>query len=266
MLGKLVTRFMYGRKRYQALFEKLHFISLYGMNMGSQGDSNTSGESSAISLVLNRYEKETNIIVFDVGANSGAFTNEVLSLQEKYSNSVHVFAFEPLHELNKKLITDFKGKPVTVINVGLGSKKERLPFFQNKISTLSSLYDTSVLYDNAEQEGYLLADISTIDSIMTEYKISFIHYLKIDVEGHEVNVLEGAANAIQNGAIAFIQFEFGKAAILSKTYMRDFFNMLSPRYEIFRILKDGLSNKISYNVRLEIFQTTNYLAILKSDG
>ena len=44
--------------------------------------------------------------------------------------------------------------------------------------------------------------------------------MKIDVEGHELDVLKGFGELIKK--VRLIQFEFGGTNIDSKTYLRDF--------------------------------------------
>jgi hypothetical protein len=82
----------------------------------------------------------------------------------------------------------------------------------------------------------------------------------MDVEGNELNILNGAKRMIENDSIDFIQFEFGGCNIDSRTFFQDFFYLLKERYRIYRILKNGLYPIDSYSEKYEIFITTNYLA------
>jgi hypothetical protein len=88
--------------------------------------------------------------------------------------------------------------------------------------------------------------------------------LKIDVEGHELNVLKGAAELLSSRRINFIQFEFGEADIDSRTYLRDFFDLLSDNYDFFRIVPHGLRPIGAYSSAHEVFATINYLAALRA--
>ena len=63
--------------------------------------------------------------------------------------------------------------------------------------------------------------------------------------------------------IKFIQFEFGSCNIDSKTYFQDFWYLLKDNYNIYRIVKDGITPIIKYKETSEIFTTINYLAELK---
>ena len=71
---------------------------------------------------------------------------------------------------------------------------------------------------------------------------------------------------IEAGAVGAIQFEFGEAQIGSRTFFKDIYQFLSPHYKIHRILGKGLSGALeTYDVILEVYRTTNYLAVLR-DG
>jgi polynucleotide 5'-kinase involved in rRNA processing len=69
-------------------------------------------------------------------------------------------------------------------------------------------------------------EIVTIDEVIEKEKIVRIDFLKIDTEGHELAVLEGASNALKAGIIRCIQFEFNEMNVVSRTFFKDFKNIL----------------------------------------
>jgi len=105
--------------------------------------------------------------------------------------------------------------------------------------------------------------LTTIDAYCAENQIERIHFLKLDIEGHELNALNGAKKMIKDNRIDFIQFEFGGCNIDSRTYFQDFYYFLKDNYTIYRILKDGIYELSNYKEIYEIFITTNFLAIKK---
>jgi hypothetical protein len=101
----------------------------------------------------------------------------------------------------------------------------------------------------------------TLDEYCRENNVATVDLLKLDVEGHELAVLNGGRELLDRGAIDFIQFEFGGCNIDSRTYFRDFHSLLAPRFHLYRILARGLWPIDRYDESLEAFGTTNYLAI-----
>jgi hypothetical protein len=101
----------------------------------------------------------------------------------------------------------------------------------------------------------------TLDEYCREKNISRIDFLKLDVEGHELKALAGAKEMLSAGKIDRIQFEFGGCDIDSRSFFQDFFYLLQNRYDIFRILKNGLRPIKKYEETEEIFLTTNFLAV-----
>ena len=102
--------------------------------------------------------------------------------------------------------------------------------------------------------------LKTLDDFCAENEVTEIGYLKIDVEGHELNVLRGAHRMLEEGRIRFVQFEFGEANIDSRTFVRDFFEVLGPDFDLYRIVSNGLRKIPTYHPGLEVFATINYLA------
>ena len=102
--------------------------------------------------------------------------------------------------------------------------------------------------------------LTTIDTFCQENNIEHIDFLKIDVEGNELKVLQGAKTMINNGNIDYIQFEFGGTAIDAHIYFQDFYYLLKDKYRIYRILNNGLRHIDKYSELNEIFVTTNFFA------
>ena len=53
----------------------------------------------------------------------------------------------------------------------------------------------------------------------------------------------------------------GGANIDSRTFFQDFWYLLSGKYKIYRIIKNGLIEVKGYEESLEIFKNINFLAI-----
>ena len=100
-----------------------------------------------------------------------------------------------------------------------------------------------------------------LDDLFREYGMPF--YCKIDIEGNELNALHGAQRMLDEGKIDVIQMEFGGCNIDSRTYFRDFWNLLSAKYKVYRVLLDGVEEITEYGDILEIFFCTNYLFVRK---
>lgn len=126
---------------------------------------------------------------------------------------------------------------------------------------MTSLYNRRIDHFGVHLFNQGNAVFTTIDQYCNKNKIDRVHFMKIDVEGHELKVIEGG----QNSNIDFIQFEFGGTDIDSRTFFQDFWYLLHDRYKLFRIFRNGLYEIREYNEQLEIFSCTNYLAELKKN-
>ena len=99
--------------------------------------------------------------------------------------------------------------------------------------------------------------VRTLDGVAQEEGISSIDLLKLDVEGHELAVLEGARETLARTRA--VQFEFGGSNIDSGAFLRDIVALLGG-FRIYRLLADGL-RPLRYDERFEVLTTTNFLAL-----
>lgn len=246
-------------RTWNLFFEKLYRLSLRQMNFGRASSYRTNGELHSLKQLAKRWGDQP-VTLFDVGANVGEFTLEIL---EAFRNrKFDLFAFEPSGRSWSQLKQRVTDANVHAIQVALSDRVGTADlFFPDEGSALASLHERDLSHLNQTFGKRETVKINTLDLFCQENKIGYIHLLKIDVEGHEFAVLKGAREMMERNAIEVIQFEFGGTSIDSKTYFRDFFQMLAPKYRIYRILPKGLQELPAYSVKLEIYLSANYLAI-----
>ncbi|MEI9920263.1 MAG: FkbM family methyltransferase [Bacteroidota bacterium] len=248
-------------KTWNLFFEKLYSLSLRQMNFGSAAKYRTNGELYSLRQLARRWS-DKNVTLFDVGANVGEFTLEIL---EAFRNKpIQLYAFEPSARTSEQLVARIGNAPnVHVVQKAVGDKvgTAELFFPSGGSSALGSLYQRDLSHVNAFFNEKEQVTVITVDQFCDDNKIDYVHLLKIDVEGHELGVLKGAKSMMERNAVEVIQFEFGGTSLDSRTFFKDFYQLLSPKYRIYRILPHGLRELASYSEKLEIYQSANYLAI-----
>jgi FkbM family methyltransferase len=253
-----------GRRELQPIFAYLHRVSLIGMNYGGGTDCRHSGEHEALRYVAAALRRTCKppYVMFDVGANKGKYARMALRV---FGSDAAIHSFEP-SAATFEMLRQSVGSRAHLHNFGLSERPGILTLYSDtEGSGLASVHNRDL-----NQFGLLLnrseeIQISTIDEFCAAAGIQRIHFLKLDVEGHELAVLKGAASLLSQRRIAFIQFEFGGCNLDSRTYFRDFHRLLSRDYRISRIVKNGLVSIERYEENGEIFTTTNYLAELRQN-
>src|SRR5437879_4003244 len=113
--NKLLSK-VSGKQSYQSLFEHLHRKALVGMNYGLGGNISESGEIEVLKYVAKKINHRE-IKVFDVGANIGEYTKEVLMIFQ----NVQCYSFEPEKKYFEQLSMNLSGHSnVKLFNFGFG--------------------------------------------------------------------------------------------------------------------------------------------------
>ena len=154
--------------------------------------------------IKNIFEVKNDAVVFDIGAFKG---DTAYFFSKKCSNKARIYAFEP-DENNYKILLKIKDK-----------------------YKLNNVIASNILFSNLETEiNFLSMDLNrpaikmkstTIDKFVEENNIEKIDYIKMDVEGAEKNILEGAIKTIKKfkPSLAIAIYHGGKL------FMEDFYNI-----------------------------------------
>jgi len=252
----------------QPLFEKIHRVALSGLNAGGRaGDLQCSGEKWFLNRLARFYPKVTTVALVDAGAHAGDYSALFQQVFSAHSGT-RILALEPSPALLPDLQKRFSDSShIQVLPMGLSDKKENLPLFASTDSRqagLNTLYARRLDHFNIQMKPQGMIAVDTLDAIVAQQPWKHVHLLKLDIEGHELAALRGAAALLAAGQIDFIQFEFGGCNIDSRTFFQDFYYLLSPHYALARLLPDGLRWIDRYREEQEIFVTTNFIAVRKT--
>lgn len=263
-LGRAALRPFLGKRRFQPMWELIYQVSLAGLSFGEGADPNTSGERFVMDLVKRRAEqRDRRPVLLDVGANRGVYTRALLDV---FGADADIWAFEPAESTFNVLASEVGGIPnVRLRNIGLGNEEGVATLYSpGEAAKMASVYDRS---ERLERFGMSVTrtepiTLTTVDRFLADEGIEHVDLLKLDVEGHELKVLEGASHSLADGKVDAIQFEFADVNVQSRTFFRDFYTLLTPRYTLHRVLQDGLWPIERYSEIYEVFKrATNYVAL-----
>lgn len=215
-------------------------------------DMATNGELRALKLVLQHAEGE----VFDVGANAGQWA--LAALPHLGSRRLH--CFEPVPDSYADLASSVPPSDRVVLNsFGLSDSTGTVDInYSAKATTISSSYD--LVFPDLDQESIPCA-FTTGDAYIREHEIRSVAFIKIDVEGMEMAVLNGLTDSLAKGMPAAVQFEHGESHILSQHTLKSFVDALSRyAYDLFYIFPKSLE-KIDYSFAIENYGGQNLLAV-----
>lgn len=162
-----------------------------------------------------------NDLIFDVGANDG----RTIMRWRRHLGATRVYAFEPVGSTYRTLAKRTGDIPqVKLFQLGLGEKAERRKIYLHEASALNSFYADRVSADTTEE-----VEVETLDTIVEREKVGTIQLLKIDAEGHDLDVLKGATRSLEQGKFEIIQVEAGfEVPGKSEASLSDFTKFLRP--------------------------------------
>lgn len=241
---------MLSRSRLVALLgtSRLDRIELY-VQLG-QGKGWASQVNQEVQSIRQLLDHEAAVVV-DAGANVGDWT---LAALEAFPQA-QIHAIEPSVAADR-LANRANTERVSIHRLAFSNHDGEAVLYANaRGSPVGSLYRRELLDITVEQA----VPARSLASWAAENGVESIDVLKLDVEGHELAVLQGAGDLLVQ--VGVLQFEFGGCNVNSRTFFRDFWNLLSPHFALYRLGPAGPIPVRKYRERDEVFVTTNYLAV-----
>lgn len=237
---------------------KLERVSRFLLNtsrLDTQNDPHENGEILVQHSVM--AAAKSGDVVFDVGANVGDWT---ASLIAETAVPLKVFCFEPTPstalnlrnrlkslpmpgsvEIVEMILSDYQGETDFFDYGENAGRNSRFPIFEAKSAKVRKLPTTS------------------IDAFCRKRGIEEILFLKIDTEGNDALVLQGAREALLERRIKFLQFEYNHRWIFARSFLKDAMDgLIEKGYRIGKVTPKGILWLEAWNPNLESFQEGNY--------
>jgi FkbM family methyltransferase len=256
-------RALFARPIFRKLNSRLFYLSLHGLGVLNYQNDEVSGERYLLQTWLPRAISGPKPVFFDVGANVGHYSGMML---ERFPTAF-VHAFEPHPKNFSRLLGNaFPPHRAKCHNIAIGESPGSLTLYDRADddgSQHASLHQATIteFHEQAAIETHV--PVETLDDVAAKEGVSYIDFLKIDTEGHELAVLSGASRLLREKRIGHIQFEFNALHVFSRVFFRDFRNTLSD-YDLYRLLPKGLLPLDANITMTEIFGFQNILAVPKS--
>ena len=159
-----------------------------------------------------RFLKKSPLVLVDVGASGG--------IQEKWKRCapfVRVIGFEPDDRSVGELHADTSADTsATFLSVGLHNKKASIPLYLTRTKTDTSMFEPDMAFvkkfphaDRFEVVATDMMQVDTLDSQLNGHKITDVDFIKVDTQGSELFILQGAASILDRAVFGVeVEVEF----------------------------------------------------------
>lgn len=181
-------------------------------------------------------------LILDIGLNMGAFTRETLRQRPQ----ARVIGFEPARSMQRACATNLADESrVELLALAVSNERTVMEFYDSADGSSSLLGGRQL-----GAESYWVETV-TLDDFAEERGHSKIDLVKIDVEGYDLHVLEGAHGLLARQAIDIFLFEYNEPWIASRRFLKDAWEYMTDKpYVVFRLF-NGFLAPFRYTHRAE---------------
>lgn len=206
------------------------------------------------------------MVVFDIGANIGEYSTYLLGR----APGLKIHCFEPVGATFATLQQNLRGYvnsgQVVLNQCALGEARggaEMFVYQDNAGSNSLYFHDYHAALSQSIRKETV--PVSTVDDYIESLGEPCVGLMKVDVEGHEFDVIRGAAESLRCGRIECIQFEYNNYWRRSGHTLLEMFTLLRSLndFSFYRLTPWGRLPISHLDARIDDFRQSNYLAFLK---
>ncbi|HET9805697.1 MAG TPA: FkbM family methyltransferase, partial [Nitrososphaeraceae archaeon] len=151
--------------------------------------------------ILEHFNPKKNDTVIDVGAHLGRYSLISAKRVDKEGKVISIEANPLVFEKLKKNLELNKVTNTTSLNYAVFSEKTKIKLFFPTEGLKNTIYNTVISDRSINSERFIEVNADTLDNILYSVGISpeDVNWIKIDVEGAELEVLKGATNVLSKG-------------------------------------------------------------------
>ena len=159
----------------------------------SEGFFNVLAEQFIMNLYERRYSIKKGDVVVSIGASVGTNT---LVFSKKVGSKGKVIAIEPdmnrLKYLEKNIRINKLENNIIIIKKGVWCKKSRMNFYKK------AFFEGLSMMRPDEHSIKSTIEVDTLDNILADLNIKKVDFIKMDIEGAEIEALKGIKETLKN--------------------------------------------------------------------
>lgn len=196
-------------------------------------------------------------IFFDIGSRIGDWSDCAQDLFRRAGAMGRIYAFEPSSASYAYLSERFKSnKSVNINKLALSDQSGIRDFFVvDEMAGVNSLFPLA----GASLEQ---VDSMRLDDFLASKKIDHVVFAKSDAEGHDFNILQGAAELFRQGQVDVWQFEYNHRWLAGRSQLKDVFDFIADKpYRLGKLYGNGVEIFEQWHPELERFIEANYVLV-----
>lgn len=255
--GKLICRYR-NTLFSQFLIQIVEIIRNNSENVNFNSKSN--GEEQYLKKISGLDFK----VILDVGANIGEWS--LIARKVWPYSKIYSFEILPKHwDIFNKSVTNDSN--IILNNFGLSNFEGNVDVYYNdrdESDVSATIYPQFLIdFEKNYYNSKVICAVKKGTDFLNDNNLMIVDLMKIDVEGHEMKVIEGFGDSIRN--VRLIQFEYGVYNITSRDLLCDFFQYLNKFDFIIGKIYPKYIDFFKYTYIKENFMGGNYIAVNKND-
>jgi FkbM family methyltransferase len=189
----------------------------------------------AFEIKLLKQYIQKNDVVLDIGANIGFYASLISKLVGE-KGQVHCFEPDVINYQHLAKST-LESKTIFVVNKAIGAKTETLKFYTSK-----NLNVDHRSYEPEDYDEILEIEATSVDDYTIHNKIMKVNFIKIDIQGYEMQALQGMIKTLEvNSDIKLISEFWPYGLSRAGSSVMAYFNFLTElKFNCYLLKKNNL--------------------------